>query len=128
MKLTVTFELDKDSEQHIQKSFSSFSKQLSDLIGLFKNAEISVEEAAVIEPDPKPAAKPVKRASKKKPKPRKSNIDTILKTIKKHKEGISSKELQQETGLTGKQISNSVFRLKNENKIEKTEAGMFVVL
>jgi predicted Rossmann fold nucleotide-binding protein DprA/Smf involved in DNA uptake len=128
MKLTVTFELDKDSSQYIKTSFSSLTKQLSDLIDLFKNAEYSVEEAAAVEPDPKPATKPAKQVPKKKSKPRKSNIDTILKTIKKHKEGISSKELQQETGFTGKQVSNSVFRLKNENKIEKTEAGMFVVL
>jgi hypothetical protein len=128
MKLTVTFELDKDSEQSIQKSFSNFSKQFSDLIDLFKNAEFSVEEAAAIESEPKPATMPAKRAPKKKSKPRKTNIDKIFKTIKKHKEGISSKELQQETGFTGKQISNSVFRLKNENKIGKTEDGMFVVL
>jgi predicted Rossmann fold nucleotide-binding protein DprA/Smf involved in DNA uptake len=128
MKLTVTFELDKDSAQYIKASFSSFTKQLSDLISLFENADFKIEEAAVIEPDAKPAIMPEKRAPKKKPKPRKSNIDTILKTIKKHKDGISSKELQQETGFTGKQVSNSVFRLKNENKIEKTEAGMFVVL
>lgn len=128
MKLTVTFELDKDSSQSFQKSFSSLTEQLSDLIGLFKNAEFSVEETTAIQPDTKPATMPVKRAPKKKSKSRKSNINTILKAIKKHKDGISSKELQQETGLTGKQISNSVFRLKNENKIEKTEAGTFVAL
>jgi hypothetical protein len=121
MKLTVTFELDKDSAQYIQ---TSLSKQLHALIGLFQNAEVSVEEAAVIEPDPKPVSEPIKRTSK----PRKSNKTTILKAIRKHKEGINSKELQQETGLTGKQISISVFRLKKENKIEKTEAGVFVAL
>jgi negative regulator of replication initiation len=128
MKLTVTFELDKDSEQYIQKSFSSLTKQLSDLISLFKNAEYSVEEAAAIESDPKPATMPVKRAPKKKSKPRKSNIDKILKTIKKHKEGISSKDLQQETGLTARIIWDNVYRLKKQNKIEKTEAGMFVAV
>jgi uncharacterized membrane protein len=125
MKLTVTFELDQESSQYLK---TSFPKQLQTLIGLFQNAEVSVEETAVIEPDPKPASKPVKRASKKKSKPRKSNKTTILKAIKNHKEGINSKDLQQETGLTGKQISISVFRLKNENKIEKTDAGMFVAL
>jgi predicted Rossmann fold nucleotide-binding protein DprA/Smf involved in DNA uptake len=128
MKLTVTFELDKDSDQYIKTSFSNLTKQFSDLIGLFENTEFKIEEAAPVEPDTKPATMPVKQAPKKKSKPRKSNKTTILKAIKKHKEGISSKELQQETGFTGKQVSNSVFRLKNENKIEKTEAGMFVVL
>ena len=124
MKLTVTIELDKDSSQKIQ---TALSKQLHDLVGVFKNADISVEEATVIEPDPKPAAKPVTKPVKRVPK-KKSNIDTILKAIKKHKDGIKSKELQQETGLTSRIIWDNVYRLKKENKIEKTEAGMFVAL
>ena len=124
MKLTVTIELDKESSKAIKTSFSLFSKQLQDLISLFENADFSVEEA----PDPKPAAKPVKRESKKKSRPRKSNKDKVLLAIKKHKDGINFKELQQETGLTGKLISDNVYRLKKQNKIEKTEAGMFVAL
>jgi negative regulator of replication initiation len=128
MKLTITIELDKDSSQYIQTTFSSFAKQLSDLIGLFENAELSVEEITAVEPDTKPATKPVKRATKKKSKPRNSNIDTVLKAIKKHKDGINSKELQQETGLASRIIWDNVYRLKKQNKIEKTEAGMLVAL
>jgi len=124
MKLTVTIELDKESSQAIKTSFSRFSKQFPGLISLFENADFSVEEAA----DPEPAAKPVKRASKKKSRPRKSNKDKILLAIKKHKDGINFKELQQETGLTGKLVSDNVYLLKKQNKIEKTEAGMFVAL
>jgi hypothetical protein len=120
MKLTVTIELDKDSAQNIQTAFSSFSKQIKELFG---NANFTVEEEAAVEPDTKPATKPKKPATKKK-----SNIDTILKTIKKHKDGIHSKELQQETGLAGRLISDNVYRLKKQNKIEKTEDGMFVAL
>lgn len=116
MKLTVTIEQDKDSSQKIQ---TVFSKQLPGLISLLENAEFSVEEVT----DPKPEAKPVKRVSKKK-----SNIVTILKAIKKRKDGINSKELQQETGLTSRIIWDNVYRLKKQNKIEKTEAGMFVAL
>jgi negative regulator of replication initiation len=128
MKLTITIELDKDSSQYIQTTFSSFAKQLSDLIGLFENAELSVEEITAVEPDTKPATKPVKRATEKKSKPRNSNIDTVLKAIKKHKDGINSKELQQETGLASRIIWDNVYRLKKQNKIEKTEAGMLVAL
>ena len=120
MKLTVTIELDKDSAQNIQ---TAFSKQLHDLIGLFENAEFSVEETTAVEPDTKPATKPKKTASKKK-----SNINTVLKAIKKHKDGIHSKELQQETGLASRIIWDNVYRLKKENKIEKTEDGMFVAV
>jgi uncharacterized membrane protein len=128
MKLTITIELDKDSSQYIQATFSSFAKQLSDLTGLFENADLSVEEITAAEPATKPATKTVKRATKKKSKPKKSNIDTVLKAIKNHKGGINSKELQQETGLTGRIIWDNVYRLKKENKIEKTEAGMLVAL
>jgi negative regulator of replication initiation len=128
MKLTVTIELDEDSSQYIKTSFSNFSKQLHDLIGLFEKTEFKVEEAANIKSDTKPATKPVKRATKKKSKPNKSNIDTILKAIKKHKDGIKSKELQQETGLPGRIIWDNVYRLKKQNKIGKTEDGMFVAV
>jgi negative regulator of replication initiation len=128
MKLTITIELDKDSSQYIQTAFSSFAKQLSDLTGLFENADLSVEEITAAEPATKPATKPVKRATKKKSKPKKSNINTILKAIKNHKDGISSKELQQETGLAGRIIWDNVYRLKKQNKIGKTEDGMFVAL
>jgi len=128
MKLTITIELDKDSSQYIQTTFSSFAKQLSDLTGLFENADLSVEETTAAEPDTKPATKPVKRVTKKKSKPRNSNINTVLKAIKKHNGGITSKELQQETGLAGRIIWDNVYRLKKENKIEKTEDGMLVAL
>ncbi|MDZ7664200.1 MAG: hypothetical protein U5K27_02535 [Desulfotignum sp.] len=37
---------------------------------------------------------------------------TLLKVIKKHKKGINFKELQQETRLTGKQISDNAYRFK----------------
>ena len=128
MKISVTIELDKDSSQKFKNSFLNFSKQINEMISSLGNTNCSVEEAAVTEPKPEPLPKPVKPVSKKKPKPRKSNLNIILKTIKKHKSGINFKELQQETRLTGKKISDNVYRLKKENKIEKTDAGMFIAL
>ena len=131
MKLTITVQLDEESSQLIKTSFMNLSKRINDLSGVFEKMPSSVEEPKDI--DPKPAAAPAKPAAKKpaakkKSKPRKSNLDTILKTIKKHKDGINFKDLQKETGLTGKQISDNVYRLKKENKIEKTEKGTFVAL
>ncbi len=128
MKLSINIELDKDSSQLLKTSFVSFSKQINDLIGFFGKVNCSVEEVAVPEPEPEPAPKLAKPAAKKKTKPRKSNKMTLLKVIKKHKDGISFKELQQETRLTGKQISDNAYRLKQENQIEKTKEGLFVAL
>ncbi|MCA1787110.1 MAG: hypothetical protein LC657_14145 [Desulfobacteraceae bacterium] len=133
MKLSINIELDKDSSQFLKTSFVNFSKQLNDLISLFGKVNCSVEEVAVPEPEPEPLPKPAKPASakpatKKKTKPRKSNKITLLKVIKKHKNGINFKELQQETRLTGKQISDNAYLLKKENQIEKTKEGLFVAL
>jgi predicted Rossmann fold nucleotide-binding protein DprA/Smf involved in DNA uptake len=130
MKLSINIELDKDSSQLLKTSFVNFSQQINDLIGIFGKVNCSVKEVAVPEPEPEPesAPKPAKPATKKKTKPRKSNKMTLLKVIKKHKDGISFKELQQETRLTGKQISDNAYRLKQENQIEKTKDGLFVPL
>ncbi|MCA1794494.1 MAG: hypothetical protein ABR534_00595 [Desulfotignum sp.] len=128
MKLSINIELDKDSSQLLKTSFVNFSKQINDLIGIFGKENCSVEEVAVPEPEPEPAPKPAKPATKKKTKTRKSNKMTLLKVIKKHKNGINFKELQQETRLTGKQISDNAYRLKKENQIEKTKEGLFVAL
>jgi hypothetical protein len=130
MKLSINIELDKDSSQLLKNSFVNFSKQINDLISIFGKVNCSVEEVAVPEPEPEPEPlpKPAKPATKKKTKPRKSNKMTLLKAIKKHKNGLNFKELQQETRLTGKQISDNAYRLKKENQIEKTKEGLFVAL
>jgi hypothetical protein len=36
--------------------------------------------------------------------------------------------LQEQTGFTGKQISNIMFHLKKEKKVEKTKEGLFIAL
>jgi len=126
MKLTITVELDKDSTQQIQTSFSNLTKQLHHLIEIFGNADFCVEEIPV--PDPSPVPDPKAATKKKKPKTKGSNPEITLNAIKNHKDGIDFKGLKQETGFTSKQLSNAVFHLKNKNKIEKTEAGLFVVL
>ncbi|HKJ99512.1 MAG TPA: hypothetical protein VJ959_11360 [Desulfotignum sp.] len=126
MKFTITVQLDEESSQLIKTSLMNLSKRIKDLTNVFEKMPSSFEEPADIAP--KPVTTSVKPAAKKKSKPRKSNLDAVLKTIKKHKEGINFKDLQKETGLTGKQISDNAYRLKKENKIKKTEQGMFVTL
>ena len=130
MKLTFTIQLDEESSQLVKTTLMNLSKRINDLTGdltnVFEKPDSSFEESTGI--DPKPVPVPAKPAAKKRPKPRKSNLNTVLKTIKKHKDGINFKELQKETGLTGKQISDNAYRLKKENKIKKTEKGMFVAV
>ncbi len=126
MKLTITIQLDEDSAQLIKTSLMNLSKRINDLTGVSKKMDSSFEESTGINHKPVPVS--AKPAAKKRPKPRKSNLNAVLKTIKKHKDGINFKELQKETGLTGKQISDNAYRLKKENKIKKTEKGMFVAV
>ena len=78
-----------------------------------------------------PETKPTKSAAKKptkKPRPKISVKSTILKAVKNHKDGVNTRDLKQETGLTGKQISNNLFHLKKDKKVEKTESGLFIAL
>ncbi|MDX2441571.1 MAG: hypothetical protein QNK40_13610 [Desulfobacterales bacterium] len=137
MKIAITIELDKKSAELFQIPFKNLSKQISTLIEMFEKVDFTVEDAPDHEPnldiEPKPEP-PIKSASPKatkaktKSKPQKSVKGTILKTIKKHKDGIKSTDLQQLTGFTGKQISNNMFHLKKDNKVEKTKEGLFVAL
>jgi predicted Rossmann fold nucleotide-binding protein DprA/Smf involved in DNA uptake len=127
MKIAITIELDKESAEIFQTPFKKLSKQVNDLIGMFKKADYKIEDvpAPVVEIKP-PKAAPKK--SKKKPSSKISVKSTILKAIKNHKDGVSNKDLQQQTGLTGKQISDNLFHLKKDKKVEKTESGLFIAL
>lgn len=133
MKIAITIELDKEAAELFQTPFKKLSKQINDLIGMFEKVDYTVEDVPVLEPkldiEPKPV--PTKSASKKPKKKFKSQRlvkATILKTIKKNKEGINTKDLQQQTGFTGKQISNNMYHLKKGKKVEKTKEGLFIAL
>jgi hypothetical protein len=138
MKISITIELDKESAELFQTPFKKLSKQINDLIGMFEKVDYAAEDVPVLEPklenEPKPVptklvpTKSVPKKPKKKSKPQRSVKAIILKTIKKNKDGINTKDLQQQAGLTGKQISDSMFHLKKEKKVEKTKEGLFVAL
>ena len=136
MKIAITIELDKESAELFRTPFKKLSDQINDLMGMFgKKVEVNTES----DPEPNINVNPesdVKTNTSKHPKPKKrtktkpqkSVKGTILKTIKKNKDGINTKDLQQLTGFTGKQISNNMFHLKRENKVEKTKDGLFIAL
>ena len=127
MKIAITIELDKESAELFQTPFKKLSKQINDLIGMFEKVDPEVEDAPVLVPETKPI-KSAPKKPKKKPSSKISVKSTILKVLKKHKNGINNKDLQQQTGLTGKQISDNLFHLKKDKKVEKTKDGLFVAL
>ncbi len=127
MKIAITIELDKESAEIFQTPFKKLSKQVNDLIGMFKKADYKIEDVKA----PAPETKPPKAAPKKSKKKSRSKISvksTILKAVKNHKDGVNTKDLKQETGLTSKQISNNLFHLKKDKKVEKTEGGLFIAI
>ncbi len=128
MKISFTIELDKESAELFQTPFKKLSKQINDLIGMFEKVDYTIEEAPDIEPKPEPSTNSAPQKTKKKSKSQRLVKATILKTIKKNKEGINTKDLQQQTGFTGKQISNNMYHLKKGKKVEKTKEGLFIAL
>jgi len=127
MKIAITIELDKESAELFQTPFKKLSKQINDLIGMFEKVDYEVKDAPVLVPE----TKTIKSANKKPKKKSNSQISlksTILKVLKNHKNGINTKDLQQQTGLTGKQISDNLFHLKKDKKVEKTKDGLFIAI
>lgn len=128
MKIAITIELDKESAELFQAPFKKLSKQINDLMGMFEKVDYVIDtpvekaeelaeiESIIEEPSEKPIAqKGAVRAA-------------ILQEIKKSKRGITSEKLQQETGYTGKQISNNMFYLKKANLVKKTKSRRFVAV
>ena len=127
MKIAITVELDKESAEIFQTPFKKLSKQINDLIGMFKKADYKVEDVPALVPETKPP-KAAPKKSKKKSSSKISVKSTILKALKNHKDGVSNKDLQQQTGLTSKQISDNLFHLKKDKKVGKTKDGLFIAI
>jgi len=127
MKIAITIELDKESTELFQTPFRKLSKQINDLIGMFKKVDDEVEDTPALVSETKPT-KSAPKKPKKKPSSKVSVKSIILKAVKNHKEGINNKDLQKQTGLTGKQISDNLFHLKKDKKVEKTKDGLFIAL
>jgi Fic family protein len=92
------------------------------------NPNVNIDPKSDVKTKTSNPPRPTKPQNRRKSKQQKLVKGTILKTIKKHKDGINTKDLQQLTGFTGKQISNNMFHLKKENKVEKTTEGLFIAL
>ena len=153
MKITITVEVDEESVEFIENTFGKLSERIDTLISMFEKSdyvidnpvektkdlveENLVEEALVeedlveedlVEEDLGEKKSIIEEPPEESIAPRGIVKATILQEIKKHKRGITSEKLRQETGFTGKQISNNMFHLKKANLVKKTKSGRFVAV
>jgi len=113
------------------KEVQSLLKLISDgLKILSQGAEAiaeKVDEIAKTQDVGKPKRKkPVKRTPRKKDAKSMTAADTVLKVIGRSKKGISTSTIMEKTGLTRKQVSNIVFKLKKQGRIRNVEKGIYV--
>jgi hypothetical protein len=128
MKVNISIEFDKELATAIIDTVREISKGMKSLQGIFDKSDWSVATESVAEPEPKPEPKQSKPAPKRKPRAKKTLRGTVLKVIKQNKDGISRKALQEETGFSGKQLSNIVYQMRKNQTIELTEDGLLKLL
>ncbi len=124
MKVDISIEFDKESAGVFMAALREISEGIKNLQRIFDKSDWSVTTEGAPEPEPKQP----KPAAQRKPRAKKTLRSTVLKIIKKNKDGISRKALQEETGFTAKQISNIVYQLKKNQKIEMTGDGLLKLL
>ena len=124
MKVDISGEFDKEAAAVFMAALREISEGIRNLQRIFDKSDWSVTTERV----PEPETKQPKPAVQRKPRAKKTLRSTVLKVIKKNNEGISRKALQEETGFTAKQISNIVYQLKKNQKIEMTGDGLFKLL
>jgi hypothetical protein len=124
MKVNISIEFDKELATAIMDTVREISKGMKSLQGIFDKSDWVVTTESVAEPESESAPKQSKPATKRKPRAKKTIRGTVLKVIKKNKDGISRKALQEETGFTKRQIIDCVYQLIAMQKIGLTEEGL----
>jgi predicted Rossmann fold nucleotide-binding protein DprA/Smf involved in DNA uptake len=71
---------------------------------------------------------PIKRPVVKKTAPKKqiTVIDTVFNAIKRTKKGVTVTKLKEKTDLNPKQLSNALYKLTKQGKIEAKSRGLYV--
>lgn len=82
---------------------------------------------------PKKAAVKKKKAPMKKPAVKKITpkkqvtvLDTVFNAIKRTKKGMTVAKLKEKTDLNPKQLSNALYKLTKQGKIEAKSRGLYV--
>lgn len=92
------------------------------------------KERPIAEPSPEAPAEPekkkipIKAEKEKVPKKEKTitAADTVLKIIKRSKEGVDTATLKKKTGFGEKKIYNIIYKLKNQGKIKAGKRGIYM--
>lgn len=124
MRINILVEFDKESAGVFMDALREISEGIKNLQKIFDKSDWSLTTERAAEPE----IKQPRPADQRKPRAKKTLRSTVLKVIKKNKNGISRKALQEETGFTAKQISNIVYQLKKNQKIEMTGDGLLKLL
>ena len=59
-------------------------------------------------------------------KPIKTASDTVLDSIRRHRQGVGFAEIQARTGYGDKKLRNIIFRLHSKGKIKRQRRGIYV--
>ena len=75
-----------------------------------------------------PKKAPIKKAAVKKARPKKqlTVLDTVFNAIKRTKKGLTVAKLKEKTDLNPKQLSNALYKLTKQGKIEAISRGLYV--
>lgn len=104
------------------KSLTTLSQQVEKVVMQIDNLQVP-KKAAV-----KKKKTPMKRPAQKKVAPKKqvTVIDTVFNAIKRTKKGVTVAKLKEKTDLNPKQLSNALYKLTKQGRIEAISRGLYV--
>ncbi len=103
--------------------------QLKSIANSLSSLSQRVEKAAEqIDKLQAPKKAPIKKPAVKKARPKKqlTVLDTVFNAIKRTKKGVTVAKLKEKTDLTPKQLSNALYKLTQQGKIEAVSRGLYV--
>ena len=106
----------------LQDQLKSIANSLSTLS---QRVEKVVEQ---IDKHQSPKKAPIKKPAVKKTRPKKqlTVLDTVFNAIKRTKKGLTVTKLKEKTDLNPKQLSNALYKLTKQGKIEAISRGLYV--
>ena len=111
-----------DQLKAIAKSLATLSTQVEKVTKQID--KLVPPKAAVAKKKKAPIKKPtVKKAAPAKPI---TVLDTVFNAIKRTKKGITVAKLKEKTDLNARQLSNALYKLSKQGKIEAKSRGLYV--
>lgn len=112
-------------ENSMKKLKSQLTSIANSLSSLSQRVEKVVEQIDKLQA---PKKAPIKKPAAKKARPKKqlTVLDTVFNAIKRTKKGVTVAKLKEKTDLTPKQLSNALYKLTKQGKIEAVSRGHYV--